>query len=224
MVLAHVAGAPVEELASALAGAGGLLLLARGWLALQLGRLGSAERARGSRNLPVTPTPHGGSRAMAEQSDRIEREVLIAAPVERVWELITRAEHLGTWFGDAGAEVDLRPGGALTVTWQGNDSLHGQIEAVEPPRRFAWRWLHVEGDRPAEPTPANSTLVEFTLTAEAGGTRVAVVESGFDGLEIDLAARGVLFAEHGRGWSAELGDLAEHVTSGASGASGAARR
>ena len=27
--------------------------------------------------------------------DSIEREVVIEAPVERVWELVTKAEHLG---------------------------------------------------------------------------------------------------------------------------------
>ena len=43
--------------------------------------------------------------------DSIEREVTIEAPVERVWSVITEAEHVGRWFGDAGAEVDLRPGG-----------------------------------------------------------------------------------------------------------------
>ncbi len=37
MPLAHVAGVPVEELLPALAGSGGLLL-ARGWVALQLRR------------------------------------------------------------------------------------------------------------------------------------------------------------------------------------------
>jgi len=38
MPLAHVAGAPLEELLPALAGAGGLLVLARGWVALRLRR------------------------------------------------------------------------------------------------------------------------------------------------------------------------------------------
>ena len=52
---------------------------------------------------------------MTAQTDRIESDVLIAAPVERVWDLITRADHLGRWFGNAGAEVDLRPGGALSL-------------------------------------------------------------------------------------------------------------
>ncbi len=214
MSLAHVGGVPVEELLPALAGAGGLLLLARGWMELQLRRLGGGGRGRPeeSRNLAVTPSPDGGALAMAAQTDRIERDVLIGAPVERVWELVTSAEHLGSWFGDAGAEVDLRPGGALTLTWHGHAGIRGRVEAVEPPRRFAWRWLHVDADAPAEPTPANSTLVEFTLTAEGGGTRVAVVESGFDGLDVDIAARGELFAAHTGGWAAELGELVEHAT------------
>jgi hypothetical protein len=37
-VLAHVGGVPVEELIPTLAGAGGMLLLARGWLELHLRR------------------------------------------------------------------------------------------------------------------------------------------------------------------------------------------
>ena len=37
-VLAHVAGVPVEELIPTLAGAGGVLLVARGWLELHLRR------------------------------------------------------------------------------------------------------------------------------------------------------------------------------------------
>ncbi len=209
MPFAHVAGAPVEELLPALAGAGGLLLVARGWMALQLRRMGG--RTGRARNLSVTPSPDGGALAMAAQTDQIEREIVIRAPVERVWELITSAEHLGTWFGDAGAEVDLRPGGALTVTWRENPAIRGRVETVDPPRRFAWRWLHVSDDAPAEPTPANSTLVEFTLAAEEDGTRVTVLERGFDGLDRDAAARAELLASHTRGWPFELGELADHA-------------
>ena len=51
--------------------------------------------------------------------DRIERDVLIDAPVKRVWALITEAEHLGTWFGDAGADIDLREGGEARAALEG---------------------------------------------------------------------------------------------------------
>jgi uncharacterized protein YndB with AHSA1/START domain len=142
--------------------------------------------------------------------DRIEKDVLIAAPLERVWELITTAEHLGRWFGNAGAEIELRPGGALALHWQEQGSVYGRVEAVEPPRRFAFRWV-LAGEPQAEPTPANSTLTEFTLAAEGDGTRVAVVESGFDGLDVEAAERATLLASHIPGWENELGELAAHA-------------
>jgi uncharacterized protein YndB with AHSA1/START domain len=153
---------------------------------------------------------------MAVQTERIERDVLIAAPVERVWELITRAEHLGRWFGDAGAEIDLRPGGAMSLRWHDHATVHGRVEAVAPPHRFVYRWV-LTGDPEAEPTPANSTLTEFTLTAEHDGTRVTVVESGFAGLDAAAAERAALLASHTSGWVIELGHLADHAAGVAAG-------
>jgi uncharacterized protein YndB with AHSA1/START domain len=144
-------------------------------------------------------------------SDRIERETLINAPVERVWRLITEAEHIGTWFSDAGAEIDLRPGGQLVLRWEEHGIVRGVVEAVEPPHRFAYRWLLSDDEETPAPTPANSTLVEFTLTAEAGGTRLQVAESGFATLDLPADTRATRYADHETGWGQELGDLVEHA-------------
>ena len=38
------------------------------------------------------------------------------APPDRVWAALTTAEGLSAWFGDE-ATIDLRPGGAATMTW-----------------------------------------------------------------------------------------------------------
>jgi uncharacterized protein YndB with AHSA1/START domain len=47
-------------------------------------------------------------------ADSIEREIVITAPADRVWDVLTQAEFLGAWFGSGGpAEVDLRPGGRM---------------------------------------------------------------------------------------------------------------
>jgi len=147
---------------------------------------------------------------MPTDTDRIERDVLIAAPLQRVWELITSADHVGRWFGNAGAEIDLRPGGALSLHWSDFGSFHGRVEAVEPPHRVAYRWLSARGSR-AEPTRANSTLIEFTLAAEGDGTRVAVVESGFDALDVDADERAAALASHTDGWASELDELAGYA-------------
>jgi len=148
---------------------------------------------------------------MAHDTDRIETSVLIAAPLQRVWDLVTSAEHVGRWFGDAGAEIDLRPGGAMSLSWREHGTYHGRVEAVEPPHRVAYRWLSRRESR-EEPTPANSTLIEFTLAAEGDGTRVAVVESGFDALDVDTEERAAALASHTSGWTSELGELADYAT------------
>ena len=44
-------------------------------------------------------------------ANSIEREIIIDAPVARVWDALTEADQIASWFGD-GAEIDLRPGGS----------------------------------------------------------------------------------------------------------------
>ena len=76
--------------------------------------------------------------------DRIERDVLIEAPIDIVWEVISRPEYIVQWFSDQ-AQVDLRPAGEgiLTFEMKGANqqaAYHIRFEAVEPPRRLAFRW------------------------------------------------------------------------------------
>ena len=53
--------------------------------------------------------------------DTIERNIFIAAPIERVWDIVTPPEHMGRWFGDAGAERD---GDTIKMRWE----EHGEAE------------------------------------------------------------------------------------------------
>jgi uncharacterized protein YndB with AHSA1/START domain len=144
--------------------------------------------------------------------DSIEREVVIEAPVDRVWELVTKAEHLGRWFGDAGAEVDLRPGGALELRWAEHGTSRARVEAVEPPRLFAFRWAPFKDPGGVDPADGNSTRVEFTLSQEGDGTRLRVVESGFESLATSVEQRRKNLEGNTEGWQMELGELQEYAT------------
>ena len=130
-------------------------------------------------------------------AEKIEREVVIAAPVEKVWAILTEAEHLKSWFGNAGAEIDLRPGGDISLAFEGYGRFLGHVETVNPPRQFAYRWAQMP-DVP--PTAGNSTLVDFTLTPEGTSTRLRVVESGFRGLDLPEEEKASQFKEHTEGW------------------------
>ena len=115
--------------------------------------------------------------------DRIERDILIAAPPEVVWEVITEPEDMSRWFSDA--EFEATPGANGTIS-----TYAIRIEAVDPPRRFSFSW--------------DALLVEFTLTAEGGGTRLQLVESGFEGRDAQRT-------EHEGGWTRFLGQLVEYA-------------
>ena len=140
--------------------------------------------------------------------DRIEREIVIDAPLEVVWAVVTAPEHVGSWFSDS-AEIDLRPGGKATLTWNEHGSFPLRIEKVDPPHSVAYRWARPAG---AEPRAGNSTLVEFILSEEGEGTRLRVVESGVAALEAAEEEKAKHFQENTQGWERELGELREYVS------------
>jgi len=148
---------------------------------------------------------------MKLSTDRIEREIKIAAPIERVWAVLTEPAHVGTWFGNGSpAEIDLRPGGVMVLDHGEHGTYQTLIVNVDPPRAFSYRWA--AGYPGVVATELNSTLVEFTLEAAAGGTLLRVVESGFDELVIPAGREGSAgFESHSEGWTGVIARLGEYV-------------
>lgn len=140
--------------------------------------------------------------------DRIEREIVVAAPQERVWEIITQAEHVGKWFGES-AEVDLRPGGTIVLRWEKYGTMYATIERVEQPHYFSYRWM--PGAIGEKPHPENSTLVEFTLTPQGAQTRVRVIETGFGRLAVSESKRAEQLKDNTEGWASELSELKQYA-------------
>jgi uncharacterized protein YndB with AHSA1/START domain len=107
--------------------------------------------------------------------DRIAREVVISAPIERVWAALTAPEH---WLGAGDrAGFELREGGRVVFEAPGQGSYPMHIEKVQPKRFLAFRWANRFPSQ--EPREGNSTLVEYTLIPEGASTRLRVAESGF---------------------------------------------
>jgi uncharacterized protein YndB with AHSA1/START domain len=133
---------------------------------------------------------------------QIEKDILIDAPVDVVWRVITEPDQIVRWFSDE-AEVDLRPGGQGRLVFRGGDSYQLHVEAVEPPTRFAFRWVQPSLVARLD----NSMLVEFTLEPEGDGTRLRVVESGFDRVDWSNEEKARYAERHTEGWERLLGRL-----------------
>ena len=134
-------------------------------------------------------------------TDSIERTIIIAAPIERVWDIVTTPEHMGRWFGDAGAE---REGDVIKMRWEEYGQAELRVVRSEAPSVFAYRWdANIKG--------VGDTLVEFTLSPEGDGTRVRVVESGFASLAATDTVREELRRGNVGGWKHELGDLERYA-------------
>jgi uncharacterized protein YndB with AHSA1/START domain len=136
--------------------------------------------------------------------DRIERMVTLTRAPREVWQALTTADGLSGWFGER-ATIDLRPGGAATMTFAGGMTVDMRVERVEEPTVFAytWRLPDLPEDDPRR------THVEFTLEPDGDGTVLRVVETGFAQLPVDT--RRDTYDSHSQGWSRELAELVDHL-------------
>ena len=157
-------------------------------------------------------------------TDRIDKTVVLSAPVERVWRAITDAGEFGRWFG---AEFDgpFVRGERVTATVRPTEvdaevAAHQEayagirfvvwVEVVEAPRRFAFRWH--PGGEPMDVEKATrdeTTLVTFELEAVPEGTRLTIRETGFDVVPAERRARALM--ENEEGWEAQSRLIAKYL-------------
>jgi uncharacterized protein YndB with AHSA1/START domain len=149
-------------------------------------------------------------------TDRIEKLVTLDAPRSRVWRALTDVKQFNAWFGVA-LETPFTPGAEVSgkLTFKNYDHLTLQIwiETMEPERHFSFRWhpfaIDPNTDYSAEPT----TLVSFTLEDAAGGTKLTIVESGFDA--IPAARRAAAFSSNSAGWDGQAKNLQKFLANDA---------
>jgi uncharacterized protein YndB with AHSA1/START domain len=73
-----------------------------------------------------------------------------------------------------------------------------RVVKVRPQSYVAYRWAPANPG--AELTEGNSTLVEFTLSAEGEKTRLTVIESGFAALKVSEEVRAQTISNLTAGW------------------------
>jgi uncharacterized protein YndB with AHSA1/START domain len=135
--------------------------------------------------------------------DTIERSINIAAPVERVWDLVTEP---GWWVpSDAPVDADRTPGEVVVRESEKWGRFPVEIVELRPMSYAAFRWSSTfPGD---ELTAGRTTLIEFTVTPTDDGVRVAVTESGFAQLDAADELKAQSIESNSGGWTDQLSSL-----------------
>ena len=149
-------------------------------------------------------------------TDRIEKQVLLKAPQERVWRAISNAEEFGDWFGmqidgdfvpGAHMRARIKPTKADPEVAKMQEKYDGMpfafyVDRVEPKSAFAYRWHPFAIDPNVDYSHEPMTLVTFTLEPKGSDTLLTVVESGFDAIPIERRADA--FEANTEGWELQM--------------------
>lgn len=151
---------------------------------------------------------------MTSSTDRIERSVLIQAPLSRVWQALSSAEEFGNWFGVALKGKTFAAGqrvqGNITITGYEHVVFDVLVERMEPQKLFSFSWHPYAVDPAIDYSKEPTTLVVFELKEAGGGTLLSVVESGFD--KIPAGRRAEAFRMNSGGWEGQMKNIEKHVT------------
>ena len=147
-------------------------------------------------------------------TDRIEKTIVLKAPRARVWRALTYHQEFGAWFRVA-LESPFREGetvrGRITHPGYEHATMEVVVERMEPERLFSYRWHPFAVDKATDYSHEPPTLVEFRLEDAPGGTRLTVVESGFDKLPPER--RDEAFRMNEGGWAEQVTNIERHVAS-----------
>ncbi|HEY4308022.1 MAG TPA: SRPBCC family protein [Pirellulales bacterium] len=150
---------------------------------------------------------------MKSNTDRIEKSIEIKAPVARVWKALTDYKEFSAWFG-VNLESPFVIGQATrgNITYPGYEHLVMEVvvQRIEPERLFSYQWHPYAVDPQVDYSQEPPTLVEFHLEKTASGTRLTVIESGFDA--VPAARRDEAFRMNSQGWAAQVERIAAYVT------------
>ena len=156
-------------------------------------------------------------------SDRIEKQVLLRAPLARVWKALTDATEFGEWFGvdfDGPFVAGAALSGRITPTKVDAEIAREQqpyegmpfvieVDRIEPLKAFSFRWNPYAIDPQADYRTEPMTLVEFTLEETAAGVLLKVVESGFD--KVPIERRAEAFTANEGGWTSQMTLIRKYV-------------
>lgn len=147
--------------------------------------------------------------------DRIVKQIDLRAPITRVWRALTDATEFGVWFGvtlDGEFEVGRRLTGRVTHPGYEHVEATMVVTQMDAPHAFAFRSHPHPVDPDVDYSQEPMTLVEVRLEEIETGTRLRLVESGFE--QLPPWRRDLAFRMNDGGWTAQMENIRAHVERG----------
>jgi uncharacterized protein YndB with AHSA1/START domain len=145
-------------------------------------------------------------------ADCIEKQIILKAPVSRVWRALTDYREFGEWFR-VNLEGPFVPQQVSRghITYPGYEHLvwEAVVQTMEPERLFSFTWHPYAIDPKMDYSKEPSTLVEFRLEATEDGTLLRLTESGFE--KIPMERRFEAFRMNDGGWAEQMKNIESHV-------------
>lgn len=125
----------------------------------------------------------------------LEKTLIVAAPPNKVWDHLTKADQLAIWFHKP--EADLVAGQDYVMMGQdGQPLLWGHVHQADAPNLLAYSFT-------ARPMGKQVTEVTWTLTALEEGTRIHLKHDGFSKGSVPFS----LLMSFDKGWDEHFAKL-----------------
>ena len=149
-------------------------------------------------------------------NDRIQKQIVLRAPLSRVWRALTDYREFGEWFRvklDGPFVEGQVSRGCMTYPGYEHVKWEAVVQKIEPERLFSFTWPHPRSFKAEEYTGdyANDprTLVEFRLEKTKDGTLLVLTESGFESLPGDIRLEA--FRRNEGGWTEQMKNIENYV-------------
>ncbi|HTM80647.1 SRPBCC family protein [Asticcacaulis sp.] len=147
--------------------------------------------------------------------NEIRKEIILKAPLEKVWAAISHADEFGQWFGvrfDGPFKASEKLRGVIVPTAVNDEIAAMQkpyegtpfeivVGEITPQTRFSFHWHPYGVEKDFDYSQEPMTLCTFVLSEVVEGVRLMITESGFE--HIPLERRAKAFTANDGGWEAQ---------------------
>ena len=145
-------------------------------------------------------------------NDRIVKQVILKAPISRVWRALTDYREFGEWFRvilDGPFVAGRISLGRITYPGYEHIKFEATVQKMEPQRTFTFTWHPYPVDPGIDYSTEIPTLVEFSLEETASGALLRVTESGFDNVPGDRRLEA--YRMNDGGWTEQMKNIERYI-------------